>query len=293
MMKWLSVVRLALLGFPVGASAAPNWDRVDAAIGRAGAVQAGGVHRYSFPRSDLEVTLDSVAIKPALALGSWAAFQPMGDDAMVMGDLVLTHEEVNPVMAKLFSSGFTITALHNHLLRSAPATMYMHIAAHGDPVRLASALRAALALSHTPLAVMPAAPVATDLPGLDVAALDGAMGRKGKIAGGTYQFSVPRAERLTDAGMEIPSAMGVAHAINFQPTGAGKAAITGDLVLIAREVPEVLRTLRANGIEVTALHNHMLEDEPRLFYVHFWANDDARRLARAMHEAVAKTAVAK
>ena len=293
MFKKLTVMALAALALPTAAMAEPDWSKVDAALGRPGTVSADGVHRFSFPRSDLSVTLDGVSIKPALALGSWAAFQPMGDEVMIMGDLVLTHAEVNPVLARLFASGFTITALHNHVLRSSPATMYMHIAAHGDPVKLAQGLRAALALSRTPLGPQPASAPATTLPGLDLASLDRLMGAKGKIAGGTYQFGIPRADRLTDAGMAIPQAMGVANVINFQPTGGGKAAITGDLVLIASEVPEVLRTLRSQGIEVTALHNHMLEDEPRLFYVHFWANADARVLARSMRVAINKTNVKK
>lgn len=281
----------ALLAAP--AWAAPDWAAVDRAMGRPGAEQAGGVHRYGFPRSDLKVTLDGVAIKPALALGSWAAFQPMGDDAMVMGDLVLTHEEVNPVMSRLLASGFTITALHNHLLRSAPATMYMHIAGHGDPVKLATALRAALGESRTPLASPsrdsqpPAASAGSSPPlDLDTAALDGLMGSKGKPNGGVLQYSFPRAERLMDGGMVTPASMGTATAINFQPTGGGKAAITGDFVLIASEVDPVLRALRANGIEVTALHNHMLNDEPRLLFMHFWANQDAAQLARGLRAAL-------
>lgn len=287
MIRALIACLVALL-FSTTASAAPDWSKIDQALGRAGAEQPGGIHRYGFPRSDLNVTLDGVAVKPALALGSWASFQPMGDEVMVMGDLVLTHDEVNPVLTRLLANGFTITALHNHLLRSAPATMYMHIAGHGDPVRLARGLREALAASHTPLEPQSASAPATTLPGVDIAALDRLMGAKGKINGGTYQFSIPRADRLTEAGMDIPLAMGVANPINFQPTGDGKAAITGDLVLIASEVPDVLRTLRAHNIEVTALHNHMLNDEPRLFYLHFWANADADALARGMRAALAK-----
>jgi hypothetical protein len=287
----LSGLATLLLASPV--SAAPDWAKVDLALGRSGVEQTGGVHRYSFPRSDLMVTLDGVAIRPALALGSWAAFEPMGDEAMVMGDLVLTHDEVNPVLTSLLASGFTITALHNHLLRSSPATMYMHIAGHGDPVRLAQGLRDALAASSTPLAPAPPSAPAAALPDLDTAALDRLMGAQGKISGGTYQFSIPRAERLTEAGMEIPPAMGVANAINFQPTGKGKAAITGDLVLKASEVPEVVRALRVGNVEVTALHNHMLNDEPRLFYLHFWAHADAAQLARAMRAVLDKTNVRK
>ena len=251
------------------------------------------VTQDGFPRSDLKVTLDGVAIKPALALGSWAAFQPMGDEAMVMGDLVLTHEEVNPVMSRLLASGFTITALHNHLLRSAPATMYMHVAGHGDPVKLATALHQALAASATPL-VSPSRDWQSSGAGasspidLNAAALDQALGAKGKPNGGVLQYSFPRAERLMDGGMVTPASMGTSTAINFQPTGNGKAAITGDFVMIASEVDPVLRALRAGGIEVTALHNHMLNDEPRLFFMHFWANDDAGKLARSLRTALDK-----
>ena len=268
--------------------AAPDWAAVDRAVGRPGAEQAGGVHRYAFPRSDLNVTLDGVSIKPALALGSWAAFLPMGDEAMVMGDLVLTHDEVNPVLTRLLAGGFTITALHNHLLRSAPATMYMHIAGHGDPVKLATALREALAASHTPLGAPAPAAGAAALD-LDTAALDGLMGTRGKANGGVLQYNFPRAETLMDGDMPVPVAMGTATAINFQPTGGGKAAITGDFVLIASEVEPVLRALRHNGIEVTALHNHMLDDQPRLFFMHFWANRDAASLARGLRAALDKT----
>ena len=288
------------LAVAVPAWAAPDWGEVDQAMGRPGTEQAGGVRRYGFPRSDLKVGLDGVAIKPALALGSWAAFQPMGDQVMVMGDLVLTHEEINPVMSRLLASGFTITALHNHLLRSAPATMYMHIGAHGDPVKLAQALRTALAVSRTPLASPsrdsqpPSAGAGTSPPlDLDTAALDREMGAKGKANGGVYQFSYPRAEKLMAGGMPSPASMGTATAINFQPTGGGKAAITGDFVLTASEVDPVLRALRASGIEVTALHNHMLDDEPRLFFMHFWANQDARKLARGLRTALNATNIQK
>jgi hypothetical protein len=287
-MKRASIACLVALLVSTAASAAPDWSKIDQALGRAGTEQAGGIHRYGFPRSDLNVTLDGVTVKPALALGSWAAFQPMGDEVMVMGDLVLTHDEVNPVLTRLLANGFTITALHNHLLRSAPATMYMHIAGHGDPVRLARGLREALAATHTPLGPQPSSAPATTLPGFDMAALDRLIGTKGKIDGGIYHFGIPRAERLTEAGMEIPIAMGVANSINFQPTGNGKAAITGDFVLVASEVDPVLRALRASGIEVTALHNHMLNDEPRLFFMHFWANADAETLARGMRAALDK-----
>jgi hypothetical protein len=279
----------ALLALP--AQAATDWAAVGKALGKDGAVQAGGVYRVGLPRSDLKVTLDGVAIKPALALGSWVAFREMGAQAMVMGDLVLTHDEVNPVMKALEDNGIEITALHNHLLRSSPATMYMHVDGHGDAVKLATALHQALALSKTPMGASP--PPASPAPPLDLdtAKLDQALGAKGTVNGGVYQFTIPRGDAPKSDGMAIPTAMGSGIAINFQPTGGGKAAITGDFVLIANEVNPVIRALEAGGIEVTAVHNHMLDDQPRLFFMHFWANDDAQKLAAGLHTALSHVKV--
>ena len=282
----------AALMLALPAQAATDWAAVGKALGKTGSVQAGGVYRVGLPRSDLKVTLDGVQIKPALALGSWLAFRDMGDQAMVMGDLVLTQEEVNPVMKVLVQNGIEISALHNHLLRSTPGTMYMHVDGHGDAVQLATALHAALAQSGTPMGASapPTAPAPLDL---DTAKLDQALNAKGAANGGVYQFNIPRAEPPKSDGMAIPPAMGSAIAINFQPTGGGKAAITGDFVLTAGEVNPVIRALRANGIEVTALHNHMLDDEPRLFFMHFWANDDAQKLAQGLRAALDHVAVAR
>jgi hypothetical protein len=279
-------------GLALPAHAEVDWQKVDAAIGRPGAAQPGNVHRYGLPRSDLKVTLDGVEIKPGLALGSWLAFKAEGDDAMVMGDLVLTQDEVNPVMLRLAQGSIDITALHNHLLRSTPATMYMHVSGHGDPLKLAATLHEALTLSKTPLGAPPAAaaPVALDL---DTAAIDTIIGFKGKANGPIYSYALPRAEALMDGGMELSAAMGSAIAINFQPTGNGTAAIAGDFVLVASEVNPVLRAFRENGIEVTAIHNHMLNDEPRLFFMHFWAHDDAAKLAHGLKAALDATNVAR
>jgi hypothetical protein len=280
---------------PVGAQAAEaDWRTVGEALGKAGSEMPGGVYRVALPRTDLKVTLDGVEIKPALALGSWLAFKKVGEQAMVMGDLVLTSTEVNPVASKLLEGGIEVTALHNHLLRNEPFTMYMHVLGHGDAVGLARTLHAALAESKTPLGAPSGAaqqPAQTDI-GLNTAMIDGALGQKGKANGGVYQFGIARAEPIKEHGMEVPEAMGSAIAINFQPTGGGKAAITGDFVLTANEVNPVLQALRENGIEVTAIHNHMLEDQPRLFFMHFWANDDAEKLARGLKAALARVDIA-
>jgi biotin operon repressor len=270
-----------------------DWEKVDAALGRKGAVSA-DVHRYGFPRSDLTVKLDGVTIKPALALGGWVAFKPMHGEVMVMGDLVLLETEVNPVMAKLIENGIEITAVHNHLLRANPAPFYLHVGGHGDAVKMATAIRTALAESKTPLEAPPAAASAPAVD-LDVKQLDEIVGAKGRQNGGVYQFSVPRREAISEDGMAMtpPGPMGVATGINFQPTGGGKAAITGDFVLAGNEVNRVIKTLRENGIQVTALHSHMLTEEPRLLFMHFWANDDAVKLARGLHAALEKMAIAK
>jgi biotin operon repressor len=277
------------------AQAQSSWDKVAAALGKSGTEMPGGVYRVGLPRTDLHVTLDDVEIKPTLALGSWLAFKTMGTDTMVMGDLVLTESEISPVMKQLADGGIEITALHNHLLRAQPATFYMHVLGHGDPVKLATALHQGLALSKTPFGN--ATPAAAGSPppkiDLDTAMIDRTLGGKGQIAGGVYQVNIPRAEKIMDAGMDVPVAMGSAEAMNFQPTGGGKAAITGDLVLTAQEVNPVLRALRDNGIEVTALHNHMLDDQPRLFFMHFWANDDAEKLAKGLRSALDKVNVAR
>jgi hypothetical protein len=268
--------------------------RVGEALGKTGSAAPGGIYRVGLPRTDLKVTLDGVELKPGFALGGWLAFAPMGDQAMVMGDLVLTMDEVSPVMKKLAEGGIEVTALHNHLLRNQPFTMYMHVLGHGDPVKLAAALHTALAESKTPLSAAAAAPAAAPPPiDLDTAAIDQALGAKGANNGGVYQFGIPRAEPIKDAGMDVPPAMGSANAINFQPTGGGKAAITGDFVLIAKEVNPVLKTLREHGIEVTAIHNHMLDDQPHLYFMHFWANDDAKKLAEGLKAALAQINIAK
>ena len=274
-------------------SGATDWKTVGQALGKEGTMQPGDVYKVSLPRSDLQVTAGGVQLKPALALGSWVAFKKMGNMTMVMGDLVLTEDEVTPVIRKLQEGGIEQTALHNHVLHESPRVMYMHISAMGDAVKIARAIHDALGLSKTPFTAA-AAPVAQSQElGIDIKQLDQLLGQSGKVNSGVYQFSVPRAEAISDNGMEVPPSMGLATAINFQPTGGGKAAITGDFVMIASEVNPVIRALRENGIEVTALHSHMLTESPRLFFMHFWANDDAQKLARGLRAALDKMNIAK
>jgi hypothetical protein len=279
---------LAALGLSSPALADPDWGQVGQALGKSGSVQAGGVYRVGFPRTDLKVSLDGVALRTGFAFGGWAAFQPMGDHVMVMGDLVLTQEEITPVMRKLVEGGLQITAVHNHLLRAQPMTLYMHIEGHGEAVALARALHDGLAMSKTPFAPPPGTAQPANI---DMLGIDRDMGVRGRDNGGIYQFSIPRSEPVKEQGMALPPPMGSAIAINFQPTGFDTAAITGDFVLAAAEVNPVIGALKDAGIEVTALHSHMLQEEPRMFFLHFWANDDALKLAKGLRGALDKVEV--
>jgi hypothetical protein len=272
------------------AQSSTNWKPVEDAMGRSGTA-TGDVLRFGMPRKDLHVIVHGVAIKPGLALGSWAAFKPMAKDAMVMGDLVLTEDEVEPVMRKLQEGGIEIAAIHNHLIGEQPRVLYMHIASRGDAVRMAAAIHDALALTKTP--GPDAQAPASELTGVDQKKIERILGRSGKVNGGILQFGIPRAETITDAAMVIPPSMGVGTAINFQPTGEGKAAISGDFVLLGEEVNPVMKALREHGIDVTAVHSHMLTEEPRLLFMHFWANDDAAKLAQGLKVALDLTNSAK
>jgi len=260
--------------------------KIDAIIGRSGEMKD-GVYKIGLPRTDLKVRADGVDIKPGLALGSWMAFERTGNHAMVMGDLVLLESEVNPVVSKLEENGIEISAIHTHILNEQPRVMYMHYMGHGDEEKLARAMKDALSLSGTPMGPAPAgAPPASTT---DWKKVQDALGVQGRERGGVLQVGVPRKEKIMTAdGMEVPGFMGTATAINFQPTEKG-VAITGDFVMTATEVNPVIRELRKAGIQVTALHSHMLDETPRLFFMHFWANDDAVKLARGLRAALERT----
>src|SRR6267142_2324771 len=241
---------------------------IDQALGRSGQ-KTGDVYRVGFPRTGLHVSVNGVAIKPGLALGSWAAVLGTDDNVMVMGDLVLLEEELNPVMAKLRSSGFEITAVHNHLMEETPKVLYLHYMGHGSATYLATSLREALSVSKTPLE-KPAAAAEEPAPPTWVKPVEEAVARRGTFKGGVLSYSVPRADSIAMAGMTIAPAAGVGEAINFQAADSGTVATTGDFVLTADEVNPVMSELQGHHIFVTALHSHMLTEEPRLFFMHFW-----------------------
>ncbi|HKW47966.1 MAG TPA: DUF1259 domain-containing protein [Gemmatimonadaceae bacterium] len=283
------VVALGIAVSSARAQPSGDWSAVEQALGRHGLAQPGGVMRFGFPRSDLRVTVGDLQLLPAFALGGWVAFRPEGSSATMMGDLVLTENEVNAVADRLRQGGVTVTAVHNHLTGESPHVLYAHIHGHGDAAHLAETVHAALAKTQTPLEQPPAVtPVRIDL---DTATIAKILGASGRVNGGSYQVGIPRARPIIEGGKPLPPAMGVATAINFQPTGGNKAAVTGDFVMTASEVPRVQQALRENHIEITALHSHMLDEEPRLFFMHFWAVDDAATLARGLRAALDRMAV--
>ena len=300
-MRWHGMGRvLVVVGSLVAAtlpgavkSQTPAWaPSVDTILGRAGAMQPGGVYKFSLPRSDLSVSVGDVKLKPALALGSWIGFLPVGTaDALVMGDLVLTETEIGPVMRALQQGGVEQTALHNHLRSELPHVMYMHIMGNGKPEAIARAIHAALALTGTPAAAgTPAPPAAIEL---DTAAIARTIGQRGRLNGVVYQLTFPRTETIRMGDQEIPASMGVATAINFQPTGRGRAVATGDFVLLGSEVNTVIHALVAHDIEVTAVHSHMLDESPRLFFMHFWGSGSTVAIAQGLRAALdlTKTAI--
>ena len=281
----------AAVGAPARQPADVDWDAVQDALGRPGTMMPGDVFRIGMPRTDLKVTVNGVPVQAGFALGSYAAFKQFDDGAMVMGDLVLLDEEVNPVMQGLFDQGFEVSALHNHLNNMSPHVMYLHYEGHGDALQLAQSLHEALAPSATPLspAVPPPPASPPSGPQLDVGMLDGILGHSGRANGSVVQYTIARAETITEMGHELLPSMGVATAINFQPTGENTAAITGDFILMGSEVNPVAQALRANGIDVTAMHQHHLDEQPKVYYMHFWANDDPARLASGLRAALDQT----
>ena len=290
-----SVLRIAVLAFSMGlpiAASAQEFDttKIDQVFNRTGQ-KTGDVYRIGFPRTDLHVVINGITLKPGLALGSWAAFSGTEGKAMVMGDLVLLQSEVNPVMLKLRADGFEITAVHNHLLEEEPRVMYMHYMGQGPSAKLASTLQAALALSKTPLGKPAAAGEEPPRAPEWTKSVEEAIGRKGAFKGGVLSFGIPRAEPVTMDGMAIAPAQGIAESINFQEAGPGKVATTGDFVLTAEEVNPVIAALEEHKIDVTALHSHMLAEQPRLFFMHFWALGSPESLAAGIDAALKRVAM--
>jgi len=288
--KRLFLTCISIVLIPIAAIAQGlDTTKIDQALGRPGQ-KTGDVYRVAFPRTDLQVTVAGVVIKPGLALGSWAAFSGSDANASVMGDLVLLESEINPVMSKLRASGIEITAVHNHILNETPQVLYMHYLGHGNAADLAKSVRAALAASKTPLGAPAAPTLAPASPPPFVKTIEDTLGRKGQLNGGVLAFGIPRAEAITENGMTLTPPQGVAESINFQETTSGQVATTGDFVLIAEEVNPVISALQQNNIQVTALHSHMLTEQPRLFFMHFWAAGNTESVSQGIKAALSHIA---
>ncbi|MGV9242331.1 DUF1259 domain-containing protein [Streptomyces sp. NPDC003710] len=267
-----------------------DWKPVADALGRTGTLMKGTVYRVPLPRKDLTVTTQGITIKPGLALAGYTTFAKYRDGTMLMGDLVVTEDELPKVTDALQAAGVEQTALHKHLLQQSPAIWWTHVHAMGNPVTLAKGLKSALAATAIPPA---SPPPATQPPiDLDTAGIDKAIGRKGTADGGIDKFSIARANTVTDGTHVMPPALGITTGINFQPLGDNKAAINGDFVMTAPEVQKIIQALRKGGIDIVELHNHSLTDQPRLFYMHFWATGDGVTLAKALRPALNATALA-
>uniref|UniRef100_A0AAU2VET4 DUF1259 domain-containing protein n=1 Tax=Streptomyces sp. NBC_00003 TaxID=2903608 RepID=A0AAU2VET4_9ACTN len=272
------------------ATADADWRAVAKALGRTGALREKVVYGISLPRRDLKVTSRGVDIGSSLALNGAADFARYCDGTMLMGDLVLTEDELPKATEALQRAGFEQTALHKHLPDQTPPIWWTHYQAMGDPVTLARKLKAVLEVSGDPVAVPP--PTSTKPIELDTAEIDEALGRKGIAEGRTYKFFLGRAETVTAHGHVLPAPIGVDTVIKFQALGEERAAVTGDIVMTAHEVQKVIRVLHEGGFELVELHNHMLDDEPRLFYVHYWGIGDGAELARGLRPALDATNLA-
>ncbi len=278
------ILLLSAAAFAINSFAQIDSTALNNVFGKKGTV-TGNVYKITYPRSDLKVKVGDFSVAPGLALGTWVGIINMGNHSMMMGDLVLLDTEVPQAINKLMEENLEITAIHNHLINETPAIKYIHYHGEGDAVKLAQEIKAVLAVTGTPL-TPPSASNQTQK--IDWSKVTAILGPTGKQNGMLLQYSFARNEKLMESGMEMPPSMGMATAINFQMDG-DKAAITGDFVLLPDEVNPVVKALTQNGIMPTAIHSHMLHDEPRLFMMHFWAVDNPEKLAKGLKAALDKT----
>jgi Domain of Unknown Function (DUF1259) len=281
-MKKIIFLMFAMLAFVFCNAQQIDSNAINKVFGKQGTV-TGNVYKISYPRSDLTVKVNGFTVAPGLALGTWVGIIQMDNEGMMMGDLVLLDSEVPKVIKKLVEENLQVTAIHNHLINETPAIKYVHFHGKGDPVTLAKEIKSVLQVTATPLKE----PAKMQTTQIDWSKVTGILGT-GKQNGKLLQYSFPRNEKLTESGMDMPPSMGMATAINFQIDG-NRAATTGDFVLLADEVNPVVKALIENGITPTAIHTHMLNDEPHLFMMHFWAIGDPEKLATGLKAALDKT----
>jgi hypothetical protein len=268
-----------------------NWTEIERVFGRKGSAKD-DVFKITFPRYDIKLKIGDFMVEPEIAMTSWIGFIKPGKDAMgmdrntmVMGDIVVLDQETGPVMAKFVALGLNVTAVHNHLVGEFPAIKYVHFSGMGDAVKLAESLKSILEVTSTPLNAPPIQDI-KDKP--DWSRVMAIIGNSGHQNGKFLQYGFPRKDKLTDNGIDLSPYAGMSTGINFQMDG-NRAGVTGDFVLLADEVNPVVKALTENGITVTAIHNHMLYDNPRLFMLHFWGVNDPEKLAKGLKAALDKT----
>ena len=280
----LSVLPAAAQPAPTPPAAGLDTALIERLTGAKGALDAAeGVFKVSVPRTDLGLEVAGVRMSPRLGLTSWAAFRRMGDHAMVMGDLVLREEQVNPVMSAALNAGLEVTALHNHFLWDKPRVLFMHIGGHGPQDRLATAVGAVFRTMQE----KPAPPLKAEIDPaqttLDPKALESILGLKGDLKDGVLRFAVGKPSHM--GGEAIGNAMGVNTWAAFAGTDA-RAVLDGDFAMYAGELQAILKALRAAGIDVVAIHSHMTEEEPRIVFLHYWGIGPAAQLARGLKSAL-------
>lgn len=264
-----------------------SWEMVEQVFGKPG-LKNQDMFKITFPRTDLKVKVGTIPVEPGLALTSWVAFKPMDGHFMAMGDLVLLDQELHPVQEKLIANGFTISGIHNHIVGESPSVIYMHFDGHGVPVQLAKSIKAILAVTGTPVNTSMKSSSAAAMAS-EKTAIETILKVNGKHNGQVLQFAIPRQESILENGMEVPAFMGMATTINFQRADNQKMATTGDFVLLPSEVNPVVQALVEHGIAVTAVHNHMLNESPRLLFLHFWGVNTPENLAKGLRSALNKT----
>ncbi len=266
--------------------------RIEQLTGAKGQLDAReGVFKVSVPRSDLQVTVAGARMSPPMGLTSWAAFRGSPGRAMVMGDLVVTEDQVNPVMSVALESGLAVTALHNHFLWDSPRIMFMHIGGTGDEKALASGVGKVFetmkATAGGKGVVSSAAGIDPAATSLDPAKIDAALGVKGTLAQGVYKVVLGRATRMD--GDEVGNAMGVNTWAAFVGSD-DRAVVDGDFAMLEPELQPVLQALRGAGIDVVAIHQHMVGEQPRIVFLHYWGVGSTQALARGLRAALARTA---
>jgi hypothetical protein len=253
-----------------------------------------GQYKVTVPQNDLNIEVDGFKIIPPMGLGSWAAFAPASGGAMLMGDIVVTEDDLKPVQQEVIRQGLTVTAIHNHFVRNEPDVMYMHIGGMGDEETLAKGVKAVFDKVKEIRGGNPAEGKATEVKNtLDTKKIADILGHSGEMNRGVYKVTIGRPDvALKEHGAPVSTFMGFNTWAAWQGTRE-RAAVAGDFTMLEDEVAPVIKALVENGIEVVALHNHMVHEEPRIFFLHYWGVGEAEKLAKGLKAALDQTGTGK